>query len=95
MKINKTAVKKIANLAYLNTNDKDIEAYQEALNKILTIFEELKEIDTTEVEPMTNTIGDTLTLYADEVEKGNSKKEVMANALHTKCGFYSVPKIIE
>lgn len=95
MEIDKTEVKKIADLAYLNIADEEMEANRQVLGKILTIFDELKEVDTTSIEPMTNTIGDNLTLHADEVEKTNSKEEILANAPHAKFGFYSVPKIIE
>jgi len=95
MEIDKTEVKKIANLAYLNIDDEENEASRQALGKMLTIFDELKEVDTTAIEPMTNTIGDNLTLHADEVEETNSKEEILANAPQAKFGFYSVPKIIE
>lgn len=95
-KIDKTEVKKIANLAYLSINDEEAEVSRQVLGKMLTIFDELKEVDTTGIEPMTNTINDHLTLHLDEVEEEtNSKEEILANAPQATFSFYSVPKIIK
>ena len=95
MEINKTEVKKIANLAGLNIDEKDIDSSRKALVKILSLFDNLKRVKTAGIEPMHNTISEPLHLHADKIDFQNSKEDILANTVYAKFGFYTVPKIIE
>jgi aspartyl-tRNA(Asn)/glutamyl-tRNA(Gln) amidotransferase subunit C len=65
------------------------------LNNILGWVEQLGEVDTTGIEPMTAVIPNTLRLREDEVTDGNVRDAVLANAPQAEHGFFAVPKVIE
>jgi aspartyl-tRNA(Asn)/glutamyl-tRNA(Gln) amidotransferase subunit C len=55
--LNKSEVKKIASLARIGLNEKDIEKYQKDLSEILDYFEKLKKLDTEKVESISHITG--------------------------------------
>lgn len=57
-----------------------IEATEKEFNKILQWVEQLKEVNTDEVEPLISVNENNLTLRADEVTEGNQADAVLANA---------------
>jgi len=65
------------------------------LNNILGWIEQLGEVDTSAVEPMTSVIPNTLRLRDDIVTDGNIRDAVLANAPAPEHGFFAVPKVIE
>lgn len=67
MAIDAETVKRIAFLSRLKIDEDKIEATQEEFNKILDWVEQLKEVDTDEVEPLISVNENNLTLRADEV----------------------------
>ncbi|MBX9732052.1 MAG: Asp-tRNA(Asn)/Glu-tRNA(Gln) amidotransferase subunit GatC, partial [Sphingomonas sp.] len=65
------------------------------LDNIMGWIEQLGEVDTTDVEPMTAVIANTLRLRDDVVTDGNVRDAVLANAPQAEHGFFTVPKVIE
>lgn len=65
------------------------------LNNILGWIEQLGEVDTKGVAPMTAVIANTLRLRDDVVTDGNVRAQVLANAPAPEHGFFGVPKVIE
>jgi aspartyl-tRNA(Asn)/glutamyl-tRNA(Gln) amidotransferase subunit C len=65
------------------------------LNHILGWVEQLGEVDTSGVEPLTAVIDQKLRLRDDAVTEGNIRDEVLANAPDAQHGFFAVPKVIE
>ena len=65
------------------------------LNKIIGWVEQLSEVDTKGVEPMTSVAEITLPLRTDEVTDGNYSDRVLANAPDSNGPFYSVPKVVD
>ena len=59
-------VKKIAKLARLNVDDNRALVLQKDLNRILNWVEDLNEVDTTDVEPMTGIEDQQLNMRTDE-----------------------------
>jgi aspartyl-tRNA(Asn)/glutamyl-tRNA(Gln) amidotransferase subunit C len=57
--------------------------------------EQLSEVDTKNVEPMTAVIANKLRLRADEVTDGSKRDKILANAPVEEHGFFAVPKVIE
>lgn len=65
------------------------------LNNILGWIEQLGEVDTEGVAPMTAVIANTLRLRDDVVTDGGVREKVLANAPAPEHGFFGVPKVIE
>jgi aspartyl-tRNA(Asn)/glutamyl-tRNA(Gln) amidotransferase subunit C len=95
MSVDIPTVKKIASLARIAMTDQEAEALAPELNNILGWIEQLSEVDTANVEPMTAVIPNTLRLREDIVTDGNVRDRVLANAPQAEHGFFTVPKVIE
>jgi len=95
MSVDKDTVKKIANLSRIATSDEEADALVPELNNILGWVEQLGEVDTSNVEPMTAVIPNKLRLRDDEVNDGDKRDKILANAPVAEHGFFAVPKVIE
>ena len=88
-------VRHIARLARIAMSDAEIEALAPELNNILGWVEQLAEVDTEGVEPLTAVIEQKLRLRDDVVNDGECRDEVLVNAPDAQHGFFAVPKVIE
>ena len=95
MSVDSTTVRKIASLARIAVTDDQVEAMVPELNNILGWIEQLGEVDTSTVEPMTAVIPNILRLRDDVVTDGGVRDAVLANAPAAEHGFFGVPKVIE
>ena len=95
MTVDKSTVEQIARLARLKIADDKKEALAEELNQILGWVEQLSELDTEGVEPMTSVVEVNLPLREDEVTDGGIPEKVTANAPESTHNFYVVPKVVE
>jgi aspartyl-tRNA(Asn)/glutamyl-tRNA(Gln) amidotransferase subunit C len=95
MSVDSATVRKIASLARIAVTDAQVEAMVPELNNILGWIEQLGEVDTSGVEPMTAVIPNTLRLREDVVTDGDVRDAVLANAPQAEHGFFAVPKVIE
>ncbi len=95
MSVDTATVKKVASLARIAISDADAERLAPELNNILGWIEQLGEVDTASVEPMTAVIPNTLRLRDDVVNDGGMRDAVLANAPAGEHGFFTVPKVIE
>ena len=95
MSVDAATVKRIAHLARIKLDDHEVAPLERELNGILSWIEQLGEVDTDGVEPMTAVIPNTLRWRADEVTDGNVQDKVLANAPQAEFGFFAVPKVIE
>jgi aspartyl-tRNA(Asn)/glutamyl-tRNA(Gln) amidotransferase subunit C len=95
MSVDHATVRKIASLARIAASDAEVEAMVPELNNILGWIEQLGEVDTSAVEPMTAVISNTLRLRDDVVSDGDMRDKVLANAPAAEHGFFGVPKVIE
>lgn len=95
MSVDTATVKKVANLARIAISDADAERLAPELNNILGFVEQLGEVDTSSVEPMTAVIPNKLRLRDDVVNDGGMRDAVLANAPAGEHGFFTVPKVIE
>ncbi|HTI31783.1 MAG TPA: Asp-tRNA(Asn)/Glu-tRNA(Gln) amidotransferase subunit GatC [Sphingomonas sp.] len=95
MSVDSATVRKIAGLARIAVSDAEVEAMVPELNNILGWIEQLGEVDTSQVAPMTAVIPNTLRLRDDVVTDGNVRDKVLANAPAPEHGFFGVPKVIE
>ena len=95
MSVDTAQVRHIAKLARIAMSDEEIERLAPELNNILGWVEQLGEVNTDGVEPLTAVIDQKLRLRDDVVTEGNIRDEVLANAPEAQHGFFAVPKVIE
>lgn len=95
MSVDIATVKKIAALARIAISDEDAARLAPELGNILGWIEQLSEVDTSAVEPMTAVIANRLRLRDDAVTDGGVRDAVLANAPQAEHGFFAVPKVIE
>ena len=95
MSVDTATVKKVASLARIAITDADAERLAPELNNILGWIEQLGEVNTASVEPMTSVIPNTLRLRDDVVTEGDQRDAVLANAPQGEHGFFTVPKVVE
>ena len=95
MSVDVTTVKKVASLARIAISDEDAQRLAPELSNILGWIEQLGEVDTSGVEPMTAVISNHLRLRDDVVDDGGIREALMTNAPQAEHGFFTVPKVIE
>ncbi len=95
MSLDKATVARVATLARIKLPGADQAAMGEELNKILLWVEQLGEVDTKGVEPMTSVAHMTLPMREDVVTDGDRAEDIVRNAPNGAHGFFTVPKVVE
>ena len=95
MSVSSEQVRHIAKLARIAMSDEEIARLAPELNNILGWVEQLAEVNTDGVEPLTAVIEQKQRLRDDVVTDGNIRDELLANAPEAQHGFFAVPKVIE
>jgi aspartyl-tRNA(Asn)/glutamyl-tRNA(Gln) amidotransferase subunit C len=95
MSVTNEQVRHIARLARIAMSDEEIERLAPELNNILGWVEQLGEVNTDGIEPLTAVIDQKLRLREDAVTDGDIREDVLANAPDAQHGFFAVPKVIE
>ena len=95
MAIDKDTVVRIARLSRIAMEDDALEPMAQELNGILAWVEQLGEVDTECVEPMTGAIASTLPQREDSAEAGAATNDLLANAPEADDGFFVVPRVVE
>ncbi len=95
MHVDEATVRRIARLARIKITPEEAKGLEGELSGILDWVEQLKEVDTANVEPMTRVVAQGLKKRKDEVTDGEIADQVVANAPLTEDNFYVVPKVVE
>ena len=98
MKISREDVLKVAALANLELTDAEVETYRGQLDDILTYIDKFNEIDTSNIEPMTQVVSastDGSTLREDVVVRSGVIAEVLRGAPDPAPPYFRVPRVIE
>jgi aspartyl-tRNA(Asn)/glutamyl-tRNA(Gln) amidotransferase subunit C len=96
MPVDKSTVIRIAQLARIQVPEEELDGLAEELSNILGWVEQLNEVDTDGVAPMSSVIeGMELRPREDKVTDGDCLDAVLSNAPETRDGFFVVPKVIE
>lgn len=95
MAIDAATVRKVAKLARIAEPEDRLEPLARELNGIMNWIEQLGEVDTNGVEPMTSAVHQALPMREDVVTDGNKPEQVLANAPKSAHGFFVVPKVVE
>ncbi|HEX6978069.1 MAG TPA: Asp-tRNA(Asn)/Glu-tRNA(Gln) amidotransferase subunit GatC [Alphaproteobacteria bacterium] len=99
MSLDKATVARIATLARIKLADGDLDRMTGELQSILNWVEQLNELDTAQVEPMTSAVEVVLPMRDDVVTDGGYAEKILANATdpvtEPEGGFFTVPKVVE
>jgi aspartyl-tRNA(Asn)/glutamyl-tRNA(Gln) amidotransferase subunit C len=105
MSLDEKAVSRIARLARLKVPEEELAPLAGELNGIMSWIEQLNEVDTKNVEPMSSVSDVTLPQREDKVTDGGIAAKVLANAPggavyieqndKNAGGFFTVPKVVE
>ena len=95
MKVDQQALQKIAHLARLEVRPEEESDLLNSLNGVLTWMEQLAEVDTAGVEPLTHISPETNVLRDDVVGNHLSRTQALANAPQHDEQFFEVPKVLD
>lgn len=95
MTVNANTVKKICLLARIRVPEERVPVLTAELNGLLKWVDQLNEVNTEGVEPMTSAVHTTLRWREDKVTEGDKADDILRNAPETQNGFFLVPKVIE
>ncbi len=95
MAIDTKTVNRVAFLARLKIDEDKIEATEREFNKILNWVEQLNEVNTDDVEPLSAINETDLICREDEITEGSQAEKILANAPMSEYGYFVVPKVVE
>jgi len=99
MKISREDVVRVADLAYLDLSESELETYRKQIDDILEYIGKLNELDTANVEPMAQVLADDqtadATLRDDVVVPCAVAAEILRQAPDPEPPYFRVPKVIE
>ena len=96
MLIDEKITLKIASLAKLDLTEQEVKEYSKDLTNILKWMEELKEVDVSNVEPVTSVTKNELYEREDIAYKNTVEQEkILLNAPERVGEYFTVPKVIE
>jgi aspartyl-tRNA(Asn)/glutamyl-tRNA(Gln) amidotransferase subunit C len=99
MKISREDVLRVAELAYLDLSEAELETYRAQIDEILEYIGKLNELDTANVEPMAQVLTDDqaadVTLREDIVVPCTVATDVLKHAPDAEPPYLLVPKVIE
>ena len=88
-------VKHVATLARLSLTEDECTQFTEQLDKIIGYFDQLNQVDTSGIEPMSHPLPLGNVLREDKIVKGATREELMEGAPVKEGSFFRVPKIGE
>ena len=95
MQIDEATVRHVARLARIKVSAEEAANLERELTAILQWVEQLGEVDTSDVEPMTRVGEMKLPLRKDEVTAGDMAEAIVKNAPLTEDNYFLVPKVVE
>lgn len=95
MAIDKDTVIKISKLSRIHVKEEEIKSLSKDLSHIINWINQLDELDTNDVEPLSGVNIDTLPLRKDEVTEDKNTENILQNAPEANSGFFVVPKVVE
>src|SRR5713101_140932 len=100
MALDKEAVARIAALARVRLDEAELAPLAAELSRIIGWVEQLGEVDTSDVAPMTSVAAISLPMRDDKVTDGDRRDAILGNAPQSAGsgpakGFFAVPKVVE
>jgi len=95
MHVDDKTVRRIARLARIKITDDEARSLEGELSGILNWVEQLDEVDTAGVAPMTRVVAQELKKRADRVTDGEIADAIVKNAPVVDDHYFVVPKVVE
>ncbi len=95
MAIDVETVRKVAKLARIAEPEARLQTLAQELSTIVAWIEQLGEVDTDGVEPMTSCVAAKLPMREDIVTDGGLRDAILKNAPKSDKGFFVVPRVVE
>ena len=95
MSLTSDHVKRVAKLARLALTDAETTEMLAQLNSILSLVDQMQQIDTKDTVPLAHPLELRQTLRADAVTEMDQRKKFQSTAPHADAGLYLVPRVIE
>jgi aspartyl-tRNA(Asn)/glutamyl-tRNA(Gln) amidotransferase subunit C len=95
MAIDAATVKRVAKLARIAVPEDRLQPLAQELAGIMAWIEQLNEVDTDGVQPMTSCVSCLLPMREDVVTDGHKRAAILSNAPKADRGFFVVPKVVE
>ena len=95
MSLDTDIVRRIANLARIKIEDQKLAPLADELSHIIIWIEQLSEVDTNAVAPMTSVTKIDMPSRSDVISGGNCEDIVLANAPDSVSPYFAVPKVVE
>jgi len=95
MSLDEATVARIARLARIAVPQPEQAPLAGELSHILGWIEQLNEVDTADVPPMTSVAAMRLAFREDRVTDGGRPEDILANAPERQGDYFVVPKVVE
>lgn len=95
MKLSKEQIEHIANLSYIELSDDEKEKFQSQLSDILDYVEQLSEVNTEKVSPLSQVTGLPNVLRKDKGEVFDSDQELTKQAPEEEKGYVKTKRVLE
>ena len=95
MSLKSEDVRNIAHLARLHIDEDLLQQYVADLSSILDLVDQMNQVDTSGVAPLSNPLDATQRLREDEVTESDQRDKFQKIAPDVEAGLYRVPKVIE
>ena len=95
MSLDTDTVRRIANLARIQIKDQRLAPLADELSHIIGWIEQLSEVDTNAVAPMTSVTKIDMPSRSDVISDGNCEDPILANAPDSVPPYFVVPKVVD
>jgi len=95
MSIDKDKIKHVSKLARISVDEKKIDSLTKDLSSIFKFIEQLNELNTDKVEPLSSILNEPLRFRKDEITDGKIRDKILKNSPQKNEEFFVVPKVIE
>ena len=95
MTIDLKTVKHISKLSRISLDEEKANKLKSDLNSIFEWIEQLNELNTKNVEPLSSIAETKLRLRKDEIKSKNIRDEILKNSPEKNKDFFVVPKVVE
>ena len=95
MSLDKEKINHVAKLARISVDEAKVESLTKDLNSIFKFIEQLNELNTDKVEPLTSILNQSLRSRKDEISDGKIREKILKNSPKENKEFFVVPKVVE
>ena len=95
MPIDKDKIKHVSKLARISLDAKKTDALAKDLSSIFKFIEQLNELNTDKVEPLTSILNQSLRTRKDQISDGKIREKILKNSPKKNEEFFVVPKVVE